>query len=223
MNPAIARLDAALARHYPEFYAALGPGSSNDELDELEHEYGRPLPPLYREFLAWHGPKTKAEYPRSGYMIGIFELTSARSAISTVKMMRDLRECETGWIESVWWGEFYLPLMQHGGPELCVDIDGEARLEDDDGLLYPSSPGQIIQFNHADELRRIYAPDIATLLTAAAITAERRQFTQETNDWGNGKHIDLIDFNNAVYAAISELEPGFPSLNVMMNMPDDFQ
>ncbi|MCS3782294.1 SMI1/KNR4 family protein [Tsukamurella ocularis] len=222
MHPLIARLDAALATNYPEFHAALGPGSPQEDLDELERTFGIPLPQLYRDFVAWHGPDPRNQYPRSAYMIKYYELTSARNATATLTMLRELRADEIGWIASAWWGEHYLPLMEHGGPELVIDMKGEARLEGDGTSPYPSIAGQVLEFHHADELRPVHAPSLEAWIEAVAISCERQVFGVEINDYGKGPVLYLTDEGDRFDSVLGELAPGFPADAVMLTMPDDY-
>ncbi|BDD81058.1 hypothetical protein TPB0596_08210 [Tsukamurella pulmonis] len=153
MHPLVARLDAALAANYPNLCKSLGPGSSQQDLDELEDFFGAALPAAYRDFLAWRGPQPDAVDSTGDIYIRTYGLTTAQRALEKVRMMRQLRAAEPGWRESVWWGEYYLPLMEHGGPELVIDVAGETRLKNDDGSseLFRSVPGQVVEFHHADE------------------------------------------------------------------------
>ncbi len=222
MHPLIARLDAAIATNYPEFHAALGPGSPQEDLDELERVFGLPLPQLYRDFLAWRGPNPRGEYPCTAYMVKYYELTSARNATATLTMLRELRADEIGWIASTWWGEHYLPLMEHGGPELIIDMAGEARLEGDGSSAYPSVPGQILEFHHADELRPVHAPNLGIWVEAVTLSCERRIFSTDIRDYGNGAVVYLADERDGFDEILNELAPGFPALPVMLTMPDDY-
>ncbi|MGZ9841234.1 SMI1/KNR4 family protein [Tsukamurella ocularis] len=223
MHPLVARLDAALAANYPDLYEVLAPGSPEEDIDELQREFGMTLPEAYRSFLAWRGPNAHGQYPCSGYIIGIYELTSARNALETMQMYRDLRE-EPGWIEAGWWGEFYLPLMAHGGPELIVDMAGEALLDDGGGdeSPYPSQSGQVLEFKHDNEMRPIHAPSIEVWLEAFAITCERKLFGVEVNDYGSGQIVGLTDENDAFEEVLRELAPGFPSDTTVLHFPSYF-
>ncbi|WP_220657470.1 SMI1/KNR4 family protein [Tsukamurella sp. TY48] len=223
MHPLVDRLDAALAANYPALYDVLAPGSPGEDIDELEREFGMPLPEAYRSFLAWRGPNPPGTYPCSGYMIKIYELTSARNALESVQMHRDLRE-EPGWVQAAWWGEFYLPLMAHGGPELVIDMAGEALLDSGGGEdnPYPTQPAQVLEFHHDSEMRPIHAPSLEVWLEAFAITCERKLFGVNVNDYGSGRIVELTDENDAFEHVLKELAPGFPTDTTVLHFPDYF-
>ncbi|KXO91110.1 SMI1/KNR4 family protein [Tsukamurella pseudospumae] len=205
MHPLITSLDAALEVNYPEFHAALGPGSSQEDLDELERVFGMPLPQLYRDFLAWHGPRPRG-FQQAVLSVGNYDITSAQLVIEEVRLMRDLRHAETGWVETAWWGEYYLPLMRHGGPQIVIDMTGEALVKKWGEPQYAGAPGQILEFHHADELRDIHARDLETWIETVAVAAERELFA----DRSRGTWAELELDQDVFDTLLTEADPEFP-------------
>ena len=222
MHTLIARLDAALAASCPTLYEMLGPGSPKEDLDELEQLFGMPLPELYREFLAWRGPN-RAEDSEGDIHVSIFTLTTARRAIGKLQMMRDLWAGEPGWRESGWWGEFYLPLMEHGGPELVIDVAVETRLKDDEDSSEPfhSIPGQVMEFHHADEFRDVHAPSLDVWLEALAITFERKLVEEYTWDDESGRGAE-VEVDEPFDKVLGELAPSYPRYLPVLHQPEEF-
>ncbi|CAM3115068.1 SMI1/KNR4 family protein [Tsukamurella hominis] len=222
MNPLIANLDTALASGYPEYHAALGPGSPDEDIDELERVFGLPLPPLYRDFLAWRGPSPDGAPVEAGSLIYNQDLMTAREVIDTVTMMRELRAADPSWITSAWWGEHYLPILDnHAGDNICIDMSGEALLKETrwdehtrtrlDVEKWTSLPGQIMDFTHDAEFREIYAPDFASWVEAITSTFTAKPFDTYEETCSGTRYIGFDeDAEDHIEAALGTCSPGFP-------------
>lgn len=222
MNPLIARLDTALATAYPEYHAALGPGSPAQDIDELERVFGLPLPPLYRDFLSWRGPSADGASVEAGSLIYNQDLMTAREVIDTVTMMRELRAADPSWITSAWWGEHYLPILDnHAGDNICIDVTGEALLKEThwdentrariDVANWTSLPGQIMDFTHDAEFREIYAPDFASWIEAITAAFALESFGTHQETYSGTPYIGFDDdAEDHIEAALGNYSPGYP-------------
>lgn len=224
MHPLILKLDATLRVGYPEYHAALGPGSTTQDLDELERVFGLPLPPLYRDFLAWRGPSPDGAAQEAGSLIFNQDLMTARQVADTVTGTRELRVGEPSWIAEVWWGENYLPILDsHSGDYICIDVAGEALLKQtrwneatrtrDHVQDWQSIPGQIIDFTHDAEYREIHAPDFASWLEAITAAFTDRVFEISREVYSGTPYIgfeDTDDYGDLIRAAFGARNPGYP-------------
>ena len=222
MDPLIDKLDATLATNYPEYHSALGPGSPTEDIDELERVFGLPLPPLYRDFLAWRGPSPDGATVEAGSLIYNQDLMTAREVIRTITMMRELRAADPSWITSAWWGENYLPILDnHAGDNICIDVTGEALLKEtrwneatrswDHVQDWPSTVGQVIDFTHDAEFREIQAPDFASWIAAITAVFEDRRFDTHQATYSGTPYIGFDDdAEDHVKAAFGARNPGYP-------------
>ncbi|WP_170914935.1 MULTISPECIES: SMI1/KNR4 family protein [unclassified Mycobacterium] len=144
--------------------AALAPGASAEQLDELEPVVGQPLTPILRDLLAWHnGTLDGAVNVR---IDGPWSLMSVEEIIGTVEMMRDLLHGEPGWIEQTWWSEDWVPFLDDGGGDnICVDLTGDGHTLQRNRKPYQGVPGQLIMFDHEAEWRTVEAPSLQTWLS----------------------------------------------------------
>lgn len=185
MSSLIARLESVLRTYHPDLLAALAPGASSEQLDALEDLAGRPLPQMLRDLLAWrNGVGDKAA---RATIDGPWSFMSVQAIIDAVEMLREMLEYEQDWKEQNWWGHDWIPFLEDGcGDHICVDLDGGGTLIDDGIPFDAGIAGQIIDFDHAAELRVIEAPSLEVWLTALIQAVEDGVLRPETEQlaWG---------------------------------------
>ncbi len=202
MNPPIARLDAALRAVHPEFLAAHAPGATIEQIDALEALTGKPLPGTLRDLLAWHnGVGTRGALATFD---GPWNFMSVEQIIEAIEMLRDLLEHEQDWKQQNWWGYDWIPFLEDNfGDHVCVDLDGGGTLENDGQPFTGGVAGQIMQFDHAAELRVVVAPSLDIWLTALVQAIEEGVLRPETKK-----------VNRGIRYALNETdEPGSPTLD----------
>ncbi|MBV0916844.1 SMI1/KNR4 family protein [Mycobacteroides chelonae] len=210
MNPLIVRLEAALAAVHPEFLAAQMPGASDEQVDRLEALAGKPIPATLRDLLTWRNGVKKGGVLVS--FAGPWSFMSVEAIIEAVDMLRDLLRCEEGWEEQTWWGHGWIPFLEDGfGDHLCVDLDGGGNLVDD-GEPFIGMADQIIQFDHAAELRVIKAPSFDVWLTAFVEAVEEGILMPVTERLGRGMSysLDAVDDGPDLSDVLGRLAPGYP-------------
>jgi cell wall assembly regulator SMI1 len=152
----VARLDAWLARHRPDYYATLLPGLTDAEWVDFELAIGVRLPESFRVLYQWrNGSPDGSERFR-----GNWEWMSAESVLSS-KLLHD------GMIgfdfEEGWWEREWVPFMANGGgSHLCVDAGG----------VPDGKPGQLREFWKADPDRPVVAVRLDVWLNDFVVSLE---------------------------------------------------
>ncbi|CAM5708072.1 hypothetical protein MAUB1S_05191 [Mycolicibacterium aubagnense] len=208
----ILRLEATLQNVHPDLLAALAPGASAAQLDELERVVGQPLTPILRDLLSWHNGVRSAERAVR-VRIDNWVPMPVDAIIDAVEMMRELLHGEPGWIEQTWWNEDWVPFLDNtGGNYLCVDLTGDSRTLQRNGKPYQGIPGQLIYFDHEAEWRTVEAPSLQTWLTALADIIDGARVTPtSTHDvWGSLYAFDEPLGQSALTETITRLAPGYP-------------
>lgn len=211
INAEVLRLEAVLQRAHPDFLAALAPGSTVAQLDELERLVGQWLPPTLRDLLAWrNGVADQAAMVR---IDGPWELMSVAQIVEAVTEMGDLLRREPGWIERTWWSTDWIPFLHdYCGDYICVDLTGDSHTLQRDGQPYQGIPGQIIMLDHEAEWRTVQAPSLQTWLTAIADVIDASLVTPTSRPLGSrmAYEFDEPAGQSPMRDALTRLAPGYP-------------
>lgn len=146
----IRRMDAWLAANRPEYYAALQPGATDEQLDAFELRFEITLPQAFRQVYRW----------RNGQAPANADALQDNWSFASLEDITDSKDLLDGMIghdfdDPAWWRVGWVPFLGNGaGSHLCLDMRAE------DG----GQPGQIIAFWKADADRPIAYPDFGAWL-----------------------------------------------------------
>ncbi|AMV23308.1 transcription antitermination protein NusG [Gemmata sp. SH-PL17] len=162
IHDTLERLERWLREHQPALLAAMRPGATDTELDDLERAIGRQLPDDVRAFYRWRGG-SEDEY-RS-------ECPLWQRPLTLPEIQHQYEECcrfaEADWEDlghPGWWHPVWVPIMSNdNGDFLCVDTAG----------VWTGVRGQIVRFWHEYESRAIEAGSLGDWLRVLVADLER--------------------------------------------------
>jgi cell wall assembly regulator SMI1 len=143
----LARLEAWLTAHRPEYAATLAPALPAEERKEHEARLGVPLPQELRAIYDWRNGQTHSGFSLVGryWLLSVAQLETQR--IEGRKAGVDMDD------EEGWWSESWFPFADDGqGNLLCID----------------ASDGRLLQYFQDDPDRDTVAPS-ATALFACIV------------------------------------------------------
>lgn len=166
MEDLIVRFNDCLRVNRPEFYASLNDGAKREDISELEKAIGAPIPELYKKLLMW---KNGQADDSSLALQGMYLYMSCSNIISTIEMMRDLRENDESFDDATW-NTLWLPFLDNGsGDNICIDLNGS----------FGGKPGQIIEYIHDDYRRAILYPSFEAWLTTFVEALEAELYKED--------------------------------------------
>ncbi|HQU56338.1 MAG TPA: SMI1/KNR4 family protein [Chitinophagaceae bacterium] len=155
------RFENWIELHAPFLIDELNPGASQAEIDKFETLIGKKLPKEFVEFYMIHNGQRKERCPKYGFIDHeeLFSLGVVGEQWSIAKQALDEKyfEDENGKIFSLpdkgikndWWNPCWIPFVgDFCGHYICLDLDPS-----EDGFI-----GQVIEFNHDNEIRELLAP-----------------------------------------------------------------
>ncbi len=171
------RIEAWLAHNSPQVLAALRPPAAQEQIAHLESATGLKLSQDVRQSFLIHDGSSDFG------LISGNELLSLQHAAGEWEFWVDFVESgqADGWatepdagVREGWFRRGWLPLTYDGaGDHACLDLDpGEG-----------GQPGQIIEFWHDADDRKIVAPSFGAWLCQFADELERGAYNVNSNGW----------------------------------------
>lgn len=197
MKELLPRLDAALRRQRPEYYAGLLPGATPNEIAELEDAVRMPVPEDLRALLTWKNGHAKIEmevgYAHEGDPLwGKYRLMGVEEIVLSCEEMRDMLEGEE-WDDPDWWHGGYIPFATDWGGDYLL-IDTAPHL--------PGRAGQIVDWAHDAPLRIMLCADLAGFIEAVVVGLESGLKDPED---------DGVQYQEI----LKQRSPGYPVLHVL--------
>ncbi|MCE9581721.1 MAG: WGR domain-containing protein [Planctomycetes bacterium] len=151
----IERLDRWMNEHRRDYVRELAKGASAKDIAKLEKSVGHPLPDALKALLMWRGEGR-------GRLQGNFALMSVGEIAGGRDVLNGL--LEGGEFDApAWWRKDWVPFLANGGGDhLCVDLGG----------AFGGVPGQVLEFRHDDEARKILYPSVDAWLSVFVETLE---------------------------------------------------
>ncbi len=151
----LGRFESWLAQHTPDYLEKLAPGLSDDEISEVEGEYGVSLPAAARALYRWRN----GDPSEDGRFVFTRIFMTLEAAAKTWKMLSEMNRAEEWAVDGVQppstWSESWWPLFRWpNGFHLCIDLTG----------TYKGRRGQIIAVWMKDSDRNILAPNLPSWL-----------------------------------------------------------
>lgn len=117
----IERADALFREKRPEYYAALLPGASEDELAAAESYYGFPLPESLKTLYRWkNGQNVQCRESFTG--IDNLSFMRLKDGIEAHRIFDDLDKA--GEYEEGFWDVSWVPFMDNGGGDhVCMEVN----------------------------------------------------------------------------------------------------
>jgi cell wall assembly regulator SMI1 len=189
MQDTVQRLDRWLAENRPDYYAKLNPGLTDDELTALEQQLGNTLPEALKTLLRWRNGQAPGNRKSFYYN---YTLMDAEDIAETIKTHNDLL-ASGDYKRANWWSPRWIPFLDNGaGDTYCVDTEGS----------FGGAQGQVLEFNHDYESRRIHADNLESWLETVSQGLE--QGLLEYDEYGMEPVDDRFDELRA------EMNPGYP-------------
>jgi cell wall assembly regulator SMI1 len=152
MQALLNRLDQYLSTKRADYYAALQPGLSAEEITALEKEYNVRIPADLHALYAWKNGQKQDVYDA---FVNNSMFLSLQHALDTARELTGM--IRTDFEMENWWHPAWIPLFDNGGGDyICYDTAG----------VFTGIKGQLIEFWHADNDRDTIAPDLTTFITA---------------------------------------------------------
>jgi cell wall assembly regulator SMI1 len=135
----------------PGFYVQLNEPLSTAEINALEEKLNVKLPIDLRTLYQWKNGQNNNCYGSFVNNSMFMPLQEAlESAAESTSMIGFDFEIEN------WWNAQWIPVFQNGGgDQICYDMGG----------TFTGQPGQLIEFWHADNYRKVIAPNLESFLT----------------------------------------------------------
>ncbi len=171
IHDTLERLERWLREHQPAFLAAMRPGATDTELDDLERAIGRQLPDDVRAFYRWRdGINEGAPAAWSGCPFWNHQPM-------TVDHIRQCYGCAIhDWHDPArpgWWHPAWVPIMANDNSDyLCVDTEG----------VWTGDRGQIIQYWHDMTMRPVESAGLGEWLVLLVEDLERGQIFAPNGD-----------------------------------------
>lgn len=169
MNELLRRLEAWLREYRPDYLAQLLPGLTDAEYARFAEQFGVTPPHSFRALYQWRNgqpPRSSASLQHN------MQFASAASVLESKDVLDELQE--GGEFEDAnWWSPAWLPFLNNGmGDHLCVDMAGS----------FTGHVGQVLNFWHDDNPRRIDHPDLETWLECFVSSLERDEWEVQSGD-----------------------------------------
>jgi cell wall assembly regulator SMI1 len=153
----IARADAALRAHRPDYYARLQPAATEQEIAAAEAYYGFQLPEPLRALYRWKNGQERTCYQSLNGEDNL-SFMSLQEGVEAHRILNDLDLA--GEFAPGWWDPAWVPFLANGGGDhVCMEVTPEGR---DAGLIW---------FFHDDEARPM--PDTPSVEQVLEVVVER--------------------------------------------------
>jgi cell wall assembly regulator SMI1 len=189
MQDTIQRLDRWLAQNRPDYYAQLNQGLTDGELAALEQRIANTLPETLKALLRWRNGQANDSYESLYYN---YVLMDADNIAETVKIHNELL-ANGDFTRANWWSPQWIPFLDNGaGDSYCIDTGG----------AFEGVKGQVLEFNHDYESRRIHAANLESWLKT--VTKGLEQGLLEYDEYG----MEPVD--NRFDELWAQMNPGYP-------------
>lgn len=149
MKTALSQLDNHLREKRPEYYAALQPPLTGEEIAALEKKYDITLPEDVKQLYKWkngQGDSYEA-FVNNSMFVPLEQALAAREEL-TAMIGYDFE------IEN-WWNAHWLPIFDNGGgSSICYDMGG----------VFTGKKGQLVEYWNEDNDRNVICPDLLTFI-----------------------------------------------------------
>jgi cell wall assembly regulator SMI1 len=144
-------LDQQLRTKRPAYFAQLQPPLTTAEIMALSEKYQRTIPEPVQQLYRWkngQAPACMEALVNNSMFISLEEaLDTAADLTSMIGFDFEIEN---------WWHPDWWPLFHNGGGDyICYDAGG----------LFTNTPGQLIEFWHADDDRNVIFPDLSSLIS----------------------------------------------------------
>ena len=165
MDALIARLDAVLRQHRPEYYEHLLPGLTASEMRAFEAYLGFSLPQTFKDLYMWKNGQPTL-YFESLFQNLMYE--NIQQVKESHRVLTELEQCGE-FDKPNWWRNTWIPFLANGaGDHCCVDMEG----------VFTGQQGQVIEFWHNDPDRTVLAPSLEAWLTSVVSMLEQEDWAE---------------------------------------------
>lgn len=159
-------LEKALRKEAPELKKSLGKAATNADLSKLEAAVGVPLPDDFKaSYLIHNGMKDGEQaFVPEEWLNEPYYLMPLEQILQEWKMMKELvdigefssnESAPDDGIAPHWWHPSWIPFISNGGGDsLCIDLAPTKK----------GTRGQVIQYSHESDQRRLIARSFAAFL-----------------------------------------------------------
>jgi len=204
------RLDKALQRARPEFYARLLPGATDEEIATLEEALGLAVPEDFKAFLRWkNGYDYRFQPPeRTDCFINQFLILCHSEIIGLYELEKELHAKNSpphkeGFQAPEWlsWSPLWIPFLDEDSTIYASYIDMGGAFNGEVGQILEAYSEQIF----------IMHKDFSKWVETITIAYEEDVISFEEDDlWDSFKQYDDL---------VKELNPGYPVIINRPNMP----
>jgi cell wall assembly regulator SMI1 len=154
----LARFDALLQQHRPDYYAQLGPPTTDAEMAAVKAAFALVLPPELRHWYGWRNGQAPFCFDS---LVGPYEFPSLADVADSMRINCEL--LADGDFVANWWRPSWFPFLTNGsGDHLCLDLEG----------TFTGQPGQLIEHWNDDATRTVVFPTLSAWLAAAVAAYE---------------------------------------------------
>ena len=188
MDELIARFDAVLRRHRPEYYERLLPGLTASEMRAFEEYLGFSLPQAFKNLYMWRNGQPTLYFERLFQNL-VYE--NIQQVEESHRVLTELEQCGE-FDKPNWWSDRWIPFLANGaGDHYCIDMKG----------VFTGQQGQIVEFWHDNPDRTVLAPSLEAWLSSVVSMLEKEDWDEYKYYKETGKDF-LIDWKPDM--------PGYP-------------
>jgi cell wall assembly regulator SMI1 len=171
------RIEAWLRNHAPDILADLGPPASPERIRAAEEQLQCTLPEDVRASLGIHD----GQQGSAAYLFGQWEYFGIEAVLSEHKMLQQVfaagaqtSEVSDPRVRKAWWLPAWIPILGNGsGDYYCIDLNPEPS----------GSVGQLIEYLHTHEYRRVLATSFTEWLAQFAKDFDDGRFARSEAGW----------------------------------------